>query len=87
MIYLDNIGHMVADTLEELHKFAKELGLKRSWFQEKGSLSHYDLTTQRKRNQAQEMGAELIAYKDMPRKCRIMNAKGGIVDEKAKVSS
>lgn len=40
----DQACHLVADSVEELHKFARRLGLKRSWFQNK-SLPHYDLTT------------------------------------------
>lgn len=36
--------HLAADSVEELHEFARRLGLKRSWFQNK-SLPHYDLTT------------------------------------------
>lgn len=35
--------HLVADTLAELHAFAKRLGLKRAWFQSL-SYPHYDLT-------------------------------------------
>lgn len=34
--------HMAADTLEELHAFARLLGLKRAWYQSK-SHPHYDL--------------------------------------------
>jgi hypothetical protein len=34
--------HMYADTLDELHAFAKKIGLKRAWFQDK-RLPHYDL--------------------------------------------
>lgn len=41
--------HLLADTLEELHTFAKQIGLKREWFQN-GSTPHYDLSlTKRKR--------------------------------------
>jgi Protein of unknown function (DUF4031) len=37
-------GHLVSDrSLEELHEFARELGLRREWFQMK-SIPHYDLT-------------------------------------------
>lgn len=42
--------HMFADSVDELHAFAKDLGLKREWFQSPGvncspsSLPHYDLT-------------------------------------------
>ena len=37
--------HLVADSVEELHVFARRMGLKRSWFQSKSDLPHYDLTT------------------------------------------
>ena|SRR5580765_33031 len=36
--------HLVADSLDELHKFASSLGLKRGWFQDKASYPHYDVT-------------------------------------------
>lgn len=35
--------HLVADTLDELHAFADQLGLRRSWFQCK-KYPHYDVT-------------------------------------------
>ncbi|WP_233518855.1 DUF4031 domain-containing protein [Paraburkholderia xenovorans] len=38
--------HLVADSLDELHRFAKSLGLKRGWFQAKASLPHYDITVE-----------------------------------------
>jgi hypothetical protein len=40
--------HMYADSLEELHAFAKSIGLKRAWFQDK-RLPHYDLNEGRHR--------------------------------------
>jgi hypothetical protein len=38
--------HMWADDLEELHALASRIGMRRQWFQDKGSgsLPHYDLT-------------------------------------------
>lgn len=48
--------HLVSDSLEELHEFAKKLGLKRSWFQNHARLPHYDLT-ENKRRQAVRLGA------------------------------
>jgi Protein of unknown function (DUF4031) len=36
--------HLVADSLEELHTFALLLGLRRTWFQDKASYPHYDVT-------------------------------------------
>lgn len=52
-IYVDSVRiewrgrrwcHMVASSLEELHSFAGELGLRFEWFQEKASYPHYDIT-------------------------------------------
>jgi Protein of unknown function (DUF4031) len=39
-------GHLQADTVEELHEFADQLGLRREWFQSKAGRpenDHYDL--------------------------------------------
>lgn len=36
--------HLVADSLEELHAFAAQLGLQRRWFQERSYYPHYDVT-------------------------------------------
>ena len=41
MIVTDGL-HLLADSLNELHKFAKSIGLKRKWFQPKSS-PHYDI--------------------------------------------
>lgn len=42
MIYFDGI-HIVADSLEELHKFAEQIGIKRCWFEgTKKGHPHYD---------------------------------------------
>lgn len=52
-VYVDNVRiawrgrhwcHLVADNLDELHVFAKKLGLKREWFQDSASYPHYDVT-------------------------------------------
>lgn len=54
-VYVDNARiawrgrrwcHLVADSLDELHKFATSLGLKRGWFQDQASLPHYDVTVE-----------------------------------------
>ena len=47
---------MYADTLEELHSLAKQIGLKRDWFQNKAHLPHYDLVAT-KRKAAVDAGA------------------------------
>lgn len=48
--------HMYADTFEELHRMAEDLGLKRSWFQDKPGHPHYDIVRS-KREKAIALGA------------------------------
>lgn len=36
--------HLVADTPDELHSFARRLGLQKSWFQSESIYPHYDIT-------------------------------------------
>jgi hypothetical protein len=40
--------HMYADTLEELHSMATLIGMRRTWFQDKPTLPHYDLVPSRR---------------------------------------
>lgn len=60
--------HMYADTLDELHAFARKIGLQRSWFQNHRFLPHYDLIAS-KRGIAIAFGAishtskEMVAFK------------------------
>ena len=71
MLYLDRIGHLISDiSTEELHEFATKIGLKRSWYQEKGELSHYDLTTPNARRRARAAGAVEIDARELVRKLR-----------------
>jgi len=59
------------EALEELHTFARRIGLKRSWFQAAptgrmaGSVPHYDLTAG-KRAQAVAAGAIELTRKTLP---------------------
>jgi hypothetical protein len=49
--------HMTTDgDVEELHRFAESIGLRRSWFQARSSTPHYDLTPS-KRALAVQKGA------------------------------
>lgn len=60
MILIDYIGHLVStDSEEELHIFAKKLGLRRRWFQNERK-SHYDVTTSFMRLKAVRLGAEIV---------------------------
>lgn len=47
--------HMIADTIEELHEAAANIGMKREWFQPL-STPHYDVSLSRRRV-AVELGA------------------------------
>jgi Protein of unknown function (DUF4031) len=64
MILVDNIGHMVSsEDADELHEFARELGLKREWYQtpRRGEYhAHYDLNTRRMIAKAKRMGAKRV---------------------------
>lgn len=62
-VYIDHV-HMVADTLEELHKFAKRISVTRSFFHgtRKGH-PHYDLTQQWKIDKAIKAGALVVDSK------------------------
>jgi Protein of unknown function (DUF4031) len=48
--------HMRADSEEELHLMAAEIGLKREWFQDRPGAPHYDLNPEA-RVRAIELGA------------------------------
>jgi hypothetical protein len=57
-------GHLVSDSsLAELHEFARELGLRREWFQMK-SIPHYDLTGEIY-ELALERGAILVSSREI----------------------
>lgn len=54
-------SHLTADTATELHQMAQDLGLKRSWFQDKRT-PHYDVT-KTVRAKAIKLGAIPIHWK------------------------
>lgn len=70
-------SHLTADTPEELHEFAAQIGLKRSWFQKpkglngkpvnpaslKAQMWHYDVTDE-KRDLAIKSGAKPITTRE-----------------------
>ncbi len=74
MIYCDRFewggkiyGHLISDTChDELHAFARKLGLRRSWFQDRRSgWEHYDLTTERAIERAVAAGAKMISRREL----------------------
>lgn len=40
--------HLLADSLDELHIFAKSIGLRREWFQDHTRYPHYDINVNRR---------------------------------------
>lgn len=57
--------HMVTDSsLQELHNFARRLGLRQERFQEHGRLPHYDLRPE-VREKALALGAEAVSSKEL----------------------
>ena len=69
--------HLMADSEEELHAFAKKLGLRREWYQPK-SAPHYDLTPA-KREEALRLGAVAVSAREEARKRLIAK---GLLDPK-----
>lgn len=61
--------HLTADTLDELHAFARRLGLRREWFQDHPIAPHYDLTASR-RELALQRGAVFVPALEQTRKRR-----------------
>ena len=57
-------SHLWADTPEELHAFAAQIGLSRHWFQAHKYLPHYDLTMAR-RQVAVRRGAVEQSLRDL----------------------
>lgn len=62
-------SHLTADTLDELHRFAAALGLRRAWFQEHPHdplRHHYDVTDDGRRR-AIELGARAVTWREAAR--------------------
>lgn len=80
MIYVDQVQnhgnkghwcHMATDgSVDELHSFAQQIGLKREWFQEHRIVRHYDLKPS-KRKLAVELGAIEVSSRELIDLCRI----------------
>jgi len=69
MIIFDDFGHMVStESVEELHAFARKIGLKREWYQTPGygdRFAHYDLTTSRMMRKAANFGAKKVDPREL----------------------
>lgn len=70
MIYTDYI-HIISDSsLQELHNFCKEIGIKRCWF-ENHRKPHYDIP----KYKLEEVKKSLAIYKTSKELIGIINAK------------
>ncbi len=74
-VYVDNMKakfkrmkmcHMMADTLEELHEMAGNIGLRREWFQDHKRHPHYDVSLSR-RKLAVKYGAKEVTMIELVR--------------------
>lgn len=64
-VYFDGV-HMATDGPPHvLHAFAARIGLKRRWFQNRGSYPHYDLTSEGKRILAIDHGAMRVSGREL----------------------
>ena len=61
MILTDGAHLVATESEEELHRFARRLGFKASWYQAHGRHPHYDLTTGRAAARAIRAGAKLVS--------------------------
>lgn len=68
--------HMIADTDDELHAMAAQIGVARKWHQDKSSGSHYDIALS-KRALAVDGGAVEITL----RQCAMMNMRRRVTGE------
>jgi hypothetical protein len=57
------------DRLDELHKFAEGIGLKREWFQNRRGYPHYDLVASVRRR-AVAAGAVELSCMELIRTCK-----------------
>jgi len=64
--YTARWSHLFTDDqdLDELHRFAASIGLRRRWFQDKPSGAHYDVTD-RLRQRAINAGAQPVSWRDI----------------------
>jgi len=65
MIITDGVHLTSTIGEDELHKFARGMGLKREWYQDKNRTEHYDLTTKRAARRAIKNGAKLVTGREM----------------------
>ncbi len=58
------MSHMIADSLDELHEMADQLGINRKHFQDKPKRPHYDVCKSNKKK-AIKLGAKEVSDKEI----------------------
>lgn len=71
------VSHMIADSEEELHRMAANIGMQRSWFQSKASWPHYGVSLTR-RQMAIDLGAKPISQRELVLKIRELRKEQAI---------
>lgn len=68
MVYTDGI-HLVADELDELHRFARNITLSKCWFHNPRGKNHphYDIICAHKLQRAYDYGAKPVTKKELLR--------------------
>lgn len=84
MVYTDKT-HLIADTLEELHSFAANIGMKAEWFQNHKRHPHYDIWGAMLKN-ALNSGAVVISSKDLVQKANKLNCSLSTVIQRSEQS-
>ena len=64
MIMTDGTHLVSSESLDELHTFARTIGLRRGWFQDH-RIPHYDLFGWRMLQKAMEAGAQMLPARDL----------------------
>lgn len=64
-VYIDPPGHLWSADVDELHRFAAEIGMHRNWFQDRRVLYHYDVMTHYRRMLAVRSGAIYVTSREL----------------------
>lgn len=64
-VYVDRVGHLASESIDDLHDFARRIGLKREWFQNNSRHPHYDITARWRFNRALDAGAILVSSREI----------------------
>lgn len=84
--FLGGSCHLTADTLNELHRLAARIGMRRAWFQDHPLAPHYDLIAS-KRDAAIAAGAVFVPGKEQARRRRARREAMSPIGDAPPVSS